>query len=116
MPKPDADGLDIGGIRTVDIAAPVGTNTGWNLMAAGPRGTDLCGLSGAFFPFAAQRRSGWRPAIRGRHSRNATRIMRASSTAVEQASKRLVKQRLLLDEDARTLVNIARENKILRTR
>lgn len=32
VPKPDRDGLDLGGIRTVDIAVPVGTNTGWNLM------------------------------------------------------------------------------------
>ena len=38
VPKPDRDGLDVGAIRTVEIAAPVGTNTGWNLIAAGPRG------------------------------------------------------------------------------
>ena len=52
VPTPDAEGIDTVGIRTVDIRAPVGTNAGWNLRAPGPRGKDLCGLSGAFFPFA----------------------------------------------------------------
>ena len=52
VPTTDRDGHDIAGIHTVDIAAPVGTNTGWNLHAAGPRGRDLCSLTGSFFPFA----------------------------------------------------------------
>lgn len=40
VPKPDKDGLDAGGVRTVDVAVPVGTNTGWNRIA-GPRSRDL---------------------------------------------------------------------------
>jgi len=116
VPKTDRDGLEIGGVRTVDIAAPVGTNTGWNLIAAGPRGTDLCGLNGAFFPFAttrAERQAAGdpRPSLEERYTDHAGFVK-----AVEEASNRLVKQRLLLEEDARTLVGIARESAILRAR
>ena len=55
VPTTDRDGHDVAGIRTVDIAAPVWTSTGWNLYAAGSRGGDLCGLTGSFFPFARTR-------------------------------------------------------------
>jgi hypothetical protein len=114
VPKPDRDGLDLGGIRTVDIAAPVGTNTGWNLIAAGPRGTDLCGLSGSFFPFArtrAERQATHdpRPSLEERYGDHAGFVK-----AVERESTRLVKQRFLLDEDAQRLITIARESTILK--
>ena len=37
VPKPDADGLDLAGIRPMEVAAPVATLTGWALRAAGRR-------------------------------------------------------------------------------
>ena len=52
VPKPDSDGLDVAGIRPMEVAAPVATLTGWALRSAGHRETDLCGLSGSFIPFA----------------------------------------------------------------
>ena len=43
--KLDDDGLDIAGIRPVDIRTPQGTNTCWNVRT-GFRAPDLCGLGG----------------------------------------------------------------------
>jgi hypothetical protein len=114
VPKTDADGLDLGGIRTVDVAAPVGTNTGWNLRAAGPRGDDLCGLSGAFFPFARTRAErlaskDQRPSLEERYTDHAGFVR-----AVQEAAGRLVSERFLLEEDAKTLVSAAESSGVLR--
>lgn len=116
VPKPDQDGIDIGGIRTVDIAAPVGTNAGWNLRAAGPRGADLCGLSGSFFPFATTKterlaKGDPRLSLEERYKDHAGFVK-----AVEQAARRLVKERFLLEEDAQTMIKIAQTSNILRER
>ena len=113
LPATDKDGLDLSGVRTVDVAVPVGTNTGWNLRAAGPRGSDLCGLSGAFFPFAARRAEREatkdpRPSLEERYQDHAGFVR-----AVEAATLRLVGERFLLEEDARTLVATAKASKIL---
>ena len=45
-------GLDIAGIRPMQIRVPLGTSTGWNVRAAGHREPTLCGLTGSFIPFA----------------------------------------------------------------
>ena len=113
VPKPDEDGLDLGGVRTLDIAAPVGTNTGWNLWA-GPRGNDLCGLNGSFFPFAktaAERVATGDPrkSLEERYKDHAGFV-----AAVERAARTLVAERFLLDEDAKTLVVEANASGILR--
>ena len=55
VPKTDEDGLDIAGIRPIEIRVPLGTNTGWNVRAVSSRGPNLCGLSGSFIPFATTR-------------------------------------------------------------
>lgn len=114
VPKPDADGMDRGGIRTIDTAVPVGTNTGWNLRAAGPRGQDLCGMNGAFIPFArtkAERLATGDPrlSLEERYKDHAGFVM-----AVEQASRKLVKDRFLLADDAENLVRTAETSAILR--
>ena len=116
VPKPDADGVDAIGIRTVDVAVPVGTNTGWNLRAAGARGKDLCGLSGSFFPFAdtqAERMASGDPrrSLEERYGDHAGFV-----DAVRQATVDLIDRRLLLDEDAATIIGIATESDILRAR
>lgn len=114
VPKPDADGLDLGGIRTLDVAVPIGTNTGWNLWAPGPRGADLCGLQGSFFPFSrtkAERegRGDARPSLEERYKDHAGFV-----AAVERAAQDLVKQRFLLQDDAKTLVATAESSDVLR--
>lgn len=52
VPKVDADGNELAGIRVPDIAVPTGTATGWAVRTseAGARGS-LCGLDGFFLPF-----------------------------------------------------------------
>jgi hypothetical protein len=113
VPKPDPDGIDAVGIRTVDVAAPVGTNTGWNLRAPGPRGMDLCGLSGAFFPFAETRAdrvaSGDpRRSLQERYGDHAGFV-----AAVERATADLLAQRFLLAEDAEVIIGLAKESDVL---
>jgi hypothetical protein len=114
VPKTDSDGLEVGGIRTVDIAAPVGTNTGWNLIAAGPRSQDLCGLSGSFIPFARTRAERLasgdpRPSLEERYRDHAGFVQ-----AVERESARLVKDRMLLAEDAARLIDAATSSGVLK--
>jgi hypothetical protein len=52
VPKTDADGNDIAGIRLPAIQAPLGTYTGWNLQRRGLAANELSGLLGAYIPFA----------------------------------------------------------------
>ena len=114
VPTTDRDGHDIAGIRTVDIAAPVGTNTGWNLYAAGPRGRDLCSLTGAFFPFArtrAERMASGDPrlSLEERYGDHAGFV-----GAVRRAADESVARRLLLPADAEVLIEMAEESDILK--
>ena len=114
VPTTDRDGHDIGGIHTVDIAVPVGTNTGWNLHAAGPRGRDLCSLTGSFFPFArtrAERMANGDPrlSLEERYGDHAGFV-----AAVRGAADESVGRRILLPEDAVVLVRMAEESDVLR--
>ena len=114
VPTPDRDGHDLAGIRTIDIAVPVGTNTGWNLRAPGPRGRDLCGLNGSFIPFAktqAERLATGdpRPSLEERYGDH-----RGFVDTVRRASERSVQHRFLLEEDARITVEMAEASEILR--
>ena len=114
VPTTDRDGHDIAGIRTVEIAAPVGTSTGWNLFRAGARGRDLCGLTGSFFPFAKTREARLangdpRPSLEERYSNHAGYV-----DAVRRAVADSVAARLLLSEDAAVVVKMAEDSDILR--
>ena len=114
VPTTDRDGHDIAGVRTVDIAVPVGTNTGWNLYAAGPRGRDLCALTGAFFPFARTRderlASGDpRLSLEERYGDHAGFV-----AAVRRAAEDSVGRRILLQEDAEVIIRMAEDSDTLR--
>ncbi len=114
VPTTDRDGHDVAGIHTVDVAAPVGTNTGWNLLAPGPRGRDLCSLTGSFFPFArtrAERLASGDPrlSLEERYGDHAGFV-----AAVRDAADESVARRLLLSEDAEVLVGMAEESDVLR--
>ena len=52
VPKVDANGNEIGGIRMPELAAPLGTYTGWAIRSAGHAIGDGCGMSGSAIPFA----------------------------------------------------------------
>jgi hypothetical protein len=51
LPLVDADGNDLGGLRSAEIMAPVGTHTGWNVRKPELGGNDLGSLLGSFIPF-----------------------------------------------------------------
>jgi hypothetical protein len=52
IPKTDADGNDIAGIRILDVRVPLATYTGWSLRAAASGGpNDGCEGSGQMIPF-----------------------------------------------------------------
>ncbi|MDQ6621169.1 MAG: alpha/beta hydrolase domain-containing protein, partial [Pseudomonadota bacterium] len=52
VPKVDADGNDLPGVRTVNVQAPLATYTGWGLRRAGFAENEDCGLTGQYIPFA----------------------------------------------------------------
>jgi hypothetical protein len=113
VPKPDEDGVSIAGIRPMQVRAPLGTNVGWNVQA-GFRAPDLCELSGSYFPFATTEEervaSGDpRKSLEERYG-NHDGFVRAVRRAVGE----LVRERFLLEEDARTFVRAARGSDVLK--
>ena len=113
VPKPDADGLDIAGIRSMQIRVPLGTSTGWNVRAAGHREPTLCGLTGSFIPFAktkAERTASGDPR-RSLEERYTDR--NGLVRAVERATRELVEKRFLLQEDADRFVAAAKASDVM---
>jgi hypothetical protein len=109
VPKADADGLDVSGIRSIEVRVPTATLTGWNVRADGRRPGDLCGLSGAYVPFAQtkserQAANDSRPSFEERYGNQAGYVK-----AVEAAARALVGERFLLQEDADRYIKAARE-------
>jgi hypothetical protein len=112
VPRPDADGLDLAGIRPMEVAAPVATLTGWALRAAGRRQSDLCGLSGSYIPFARTRAARQaagdpRPSFEERYGDHAGFVK-----AVEEAGNKLVRERFLLREDADRYIQAAKAGNV----
>ena len=106
-PQVDADGNDLGGIRSVFQQVPIGTYTGWNLFRAGRLEGGMCNLQGSFIPFAATRAErdaigDPRPSIAERYPANDGYV-----AAIRMAAERLVNARFLLPADAATLVSRA---------
>ena len=99
VPKTDADGNELAGVRLPDVRVPLATYTGWALRS-GVWANDGCEASGQFIPFAATEAA-----------RVAAGDPRASVEArypsfavyhgkVRAALNDLVKERFLLCEDA----------------
>jgi Alpha/beta hydrolase domain len=113
VPRPDSDGLDVAGIRPVEVAAPTSTLMGWNVRAPGHRETDLCGLSGSVIPFAKtraarQERGDPRPSLEERYGNQAGFVK-----AVQEATRKLVTERFLLQEDAARYIQAASGSAVL---
>ena len=85
VPKPDADGLDQGGIALPEMLVPLGTRTGFNTRneAAGFPGPPAAGTARSCRS-RAPRRSGRPPAIRGLPSRPVTATARPMWTRCER--------------------------------
>jgi len=110
----DADGNMTHGIRHPDLAAPIGTFTGWNLRAEGFGANDQCAGGGSFIPFAATRaermaKGDPRLSLEERYADHAAYVR-----AVREAAEGLVHERLLLREDADEIVRAAEASAIRR--
>jgi hypothetical protein len=101
VPKTDADGRDIAGLRLPTLEAPTATHTGWNLRRAGFGEGELCDNNGSMIPFAATREE--------RLKNNDPRLSMAErypnegdrAAAIAKAAQQLVQDRLLLEDDAK---------------
>ncbi len=110
VPRVTPDGIDVAGIQLPDIAVPLGTYTGWNLLADMPK--DECAAMGSFIPFAAtktQRLANGDPRL-SLEERYVTH--RRYVQAVAAAAQRLVAQGLLLDEDASAYIKAAEQRQL----
>src|SRR5262249_4335146 len=99
VPKTDADGNDIAGIRLPEVAVPVATYTGWGLRKVPAGGDDSCDHFGQVIPFAktkAERTASGdpRPSLEERYASHDDYVAR-----VTQAAMALKADRLLLDDD-----------------
>jgi hypothetical protein len=113
VPKPDQDGLSIAGIRTMEIRAPLGTNTGWNVRAPGFRAPNLCGLSGSYIPFAKTRAERLASGDPRKSLQERYQDQQGFVEAVTKAAMELVDERFLLVEDAQTFINAAAASSFL---
>jgi len=99
VPKTDSDGNDIAGVRLPDVTVPLATYTGWALRR-GAQANDGCEAAGQYIPFAKTKvdrlASGDpRPSVEERYPTFAE-----FQSAVHRAIDGLVKDRLMLCEDA----------------
>jgi len=116
VPRADADGIAIAGIRMLPLAVPRATYTGWNPRADGFGAGALFPLQGAVVPFAATR-----------SEREAARDPRASLVeryaddaaylqAVRAAAAQMVAERLLLPQDAQRALELAGQDRLSKLR
>jgi len=107
VPKVDADGNELGGIRLPDIAVPLGTYTGWNLYKKPFPEGELCDRDGSYAAFARtsaerEKTADPRRSIKERYPSKDDYV-----TQVKAVSAGLVGARLLLPEDAERYVEAA---------
>jgi hypothetical protein len=100
VPQCDADGNDLGGVRLPELQVPLATYTGWNLRDASIGAPDQrVSFLGSWIPLAKtaeeRKKSGDpRPSIEERYASQAEYMGK-----FEQAAKKLIEQRFLLQED-----------------
>jgi hypothetical protein len=103
FPPLNADGNPIGGIEVPEVAVPIATFSGRNTRAEGFSQGELCGLSGAYIPFAATKQE------RQTNGDPRLSLEERYKSAQDYADKRkravaaLVQQRYVLPEDADAL-------------
>lgn len=113
VPRVNKDGNDEAGVASVLHQAPLGTYTGWNITAAGFNKGQICGLNGAYIPFArtkAERLASGDPRL-SLEERYGTH--EAWVALVKAAAEKAVKERFLLQADADRLIAEAESSDIL---
>ncbi len=113
VPKVDADGNEVAGIRPAALQAPTATYTGWNLQRAGFAEGELCQNTGSYilFPRTKAERDALgdsRLSLEERYGNHAGYV-----EAVRQAANRQVTQRYLLPEDATAIIDLAEKSDVL---
>lgn len=108
--KVDADGNEVAGIRLPDIAVPLATYTGWNEYKAPYPAGELADRDGSYLPFPSNRvareaAGDPRPSIAERYTSRDDYVARVQAVAAA-----LVRERLLLQEDADRYVERARQD------
>ncbi len=105
VPKADADGNDVAGIRLPEVAVPVATYTGWALRADGLDGCDAAGQKIALAKTKAERLAAGDPrlSLQERYADHQGYV-----AEVARAADALKEQRFLLEEDAAAYVSAAR--------
>jgi hypothetical protein len=114
VPRVDDDGHDVAGIRQPDVEVPLATYTGWNVRAAGFREGEMCGLTGSYIPLPVtkdERKASGDPrkSLEERYKTHDKYVKQ-----VEQAARKLVKERFLLEEDYDRIVGQAEASDVLR--
>jgi hypothetical protein len=109
VPKTDADGNDIAGIRAAWIRVPLGTYTGWNLQTRELSEGELAGLLGSYMPFAKTKTdrikaSDPRASIAERY-KDVTDYLDRMRTEL----MRMVDERFILTEDVEPVLEDARQ-------
>ena len=99
VPAVDADGNDVAGVRAPMVEAPLGTCVGWNVRAREFGHGAMHEFTGSYIPFPDTDSEG---AMTG--DRRASVLARYGSAgsyvdAIEAAARRLVAERLMLEED-----------------
>lgn len=114
VPNTDADGNDVGGVRSVLLQVPLGTYTGWNPQAGGFDRGKQCGLTGGYIPFVrtkAERVAAGdpRPSLEERYGSHEKYV-----ELVRAAAAKAVAERYLLPADADALVAQAAGSDVLK--
>ena len=86
MPRIDADGNELDGIRSPLISAPLGTYVGWNVFAAGFEKGRFCNNIGGYIPFAATKaerlaKGDPRPSLEERYPSHAAYVAKVKAQA-----------------------------------
>ncbi|MBI1773722.1 MAG: hypothetical protein HYR63_00110 [Proteobacteria bacterium] len=114
VPKVDATGNEVAGIRLPDIVAPIATYTGWNQYKSPFPDGEICDRDGSYLPLPRTRtereaKADPRPSLEELYGSHETYVARVS-----EAAAALVSDRLLLPEDAQSFVAAARAKNPLR--
>jgi hypothetical protein len=112
VPRADADGNELDGIRSPLLSAPLGSYVGWNVTASGFEKGRYCGNTGGYIPFAATKaerlaKGDPRPSLEERYPSHAAYVAKVKAQA-----DALVAQRYMLAVDAARVVAEANAAKI----
>ena len=112
VPRVDVDGNDLAGIRMPAVEVPRATYLGWNHRRDGFAEGELCSLTGSSIPFAETRTERKASADPRLSLEERYPDHEAYVDKVKEAVNRLLEDRLLLEEDAKWIVERAKQSPI----